>query len=89
MIMTQLLFSSFAHQIAREGAEIARRRGIRWSVMVVTCKYYYPTNKLPPLFCPILACTKGGIIAGFYGPYIHTRTCTCQCCTNTPTQTCP
>ena len=30
--------------------------------------YHYPTNKPPPLFCPISACTKGGgVIAGFYG----------------------
>ena len=51
---TLSLFSSFAHQTAREIAEIARPRGIRRSVMVVTRKYHYPAYKPPPLFCPML-----------------------------------
>ena len=36
-------------------------------VMVITCEYHYPAHKPPPLFCPMLACTKRDIIAGFYG----------------------
>ena len=30
--------------------------------MVVTCKYHCPANKLPPLFCPMLACRGGGLL---------------------------
>ena len=71
MIMTQLLISSFAHRIAREGAEITCPRGICCSITVVTCKYHYPKNKLPPLFCPMLACTKGRHNCGILW-YIYT-----------------
>ena len=70
LCLTLSLFSSFAHQIARESVEIAHPYGIHWMVMVITCKYHYPAHKPPPLFCPMLACTKvggGGVIAGFYG----------------------
>ena len=54
------LFSSFAHQTARESAEITRPRGIRRSVVVITGKCHYPANKPPPLFCSMLTCTKRG-----------------------------
>ena len=33
--------------------------------MVVTQKYHDLANKPPPVF-PMLACRKGGVIAGFY-----------------------
>ena len=52
-------FSSFAHQTARESAEIVCQHGFCRSEMVITSKYHYPKNKPTPLFCPILAYTKG------------------------------
>ena len=58
-LMTLSLFSSFAHQTARESAEIARPCDIHQSVVVVICKYRYPANKPPPPFL-------GGVITGFY-----------------------
>ena len=65
--LTLLLFSSFAHQTARGSAEIACPCGIRRVIMVITCKYHYPANKPPFLFCPMLVCTKGGsLVVGFY-----------------------
>ena len=43
--------------------------------MVVTFKCHYPVNKPPHLFCPMLACTRGGgIIVGLYGKYFTNST---------------
>ena len=39
LVLIKSLFLSFAHQTARESAEITHPHNIRQSVMVVTCKY--------------------------------------------------
>ena len=60
-------FLEFAHQTARETAEIAHPRGIRRSVMVVTCKHHYPAISPLPCFAQCYHAQKRGVIAGFYG----------------------
>ena len=60
---------TYWNQAARESTEIARLRGIRRSVMVVTWQCNNPANKPPPHFCPMLALHKGGggVITRFCG----------------------
>ena len=55
-----VVFSSFAHQTARESTEIAHPRGIRPLVMVVTRKCKDPVYKPPPHFLPNPSMHKGG-----------------------------
>ena len=60
--------------MARESTDITRPRGIQRSVMVVRRKCKDPTNKPPPHFCPMLACTKGGRNRGilrYVNKYLH------------------
>ena len=75
LCLTLSFFSSFAHQTARESVEIAHPRGISRSVMVITCKCHYPMHEPPPLFCPMLACTKVrcncGILQYMFAYYKH------------------
>ena len=47
--------------------EIAHPRGIRRSVMVITCKYHYPANKPSP---NTSMHKRRGVIVGFYGTLI-------------------
>ena len=56
-------FLEFSHQTARERAEIECLHCFRLMVMVVVCKYHYPTNKPPPLFCPSLHSSNPFLVA--------------------------
>ena len=76
--ITYALFCCFSCALPIKLPEITCPHGIHRLVMVVTHKYYYPAIKPPSLFCPMLACTKGGvdIIVGFYGTCsAHVSTC--------------
>ena len=53
-------FLKFAHETAREIAEIVCPRGICQSVMIVTCKYHYPAYKPPPVFPNAIMHKRGG-----------------------------
>ena len=62
-----MLLLRFAHQTAAtEAAEVILPCGVCWLVMVITRTCHDPTHKFPPLFRPMLACTKGeGVWMGF------------------------
>ena len=53
-------FVEFTHQMAlRKTAEVILPCGVCWLVIIITRTCHDPTHKFPPLFHPMLACTKG------------------------------
>ena len=62
-----MLSLRFVHQTAAtETTEFILPCGVCWLVIVITWTCHDPTHKFPPLFHPMLACTRGeGIWMGF------------------------